>query len=123
MILTAGLVGVLIAYMMAGSGYTPTYTSTMTFIVSSKGAVNNLSDLSAANEMAETFGEVLNSRLLKKRVQQELNLDYLPGTITTQVVEDTNLMSLSVSAPTPEHAFKIIRLVSSTTCVVIVPGR
>ena len=111
MILTAGLVGVLIAYMMAGSGYTPTYTSTMTFIVSSKGAVNNLSDLSAANEMAETFGEVLNSRLLKKRVQQELNLDYLPGTITTQVVEDTNLMSLSVSAPTPEHAFKIMKSV------------
>ena len=111
MILSAGLVGALIAYMMVGSAYTPTYTSTMTFIVSSKGSVNNLSDLSAANEMAETFGEVLNSRLLKKRVQQELNLSYLPGTITTHVVEDTNLMSLSVSAPTPEHAFKIMKSV------------
>ncbi|MBR5489538.1 MAG: hypothetical protein IKV72_07500, partial [Firmicutes bacterium] len=67
MILTAGLVGAMIAFVMVGSAYTPTYTSSMTFIVSSKGATNSLSDLTAANEMAETFGEVLNSRLLKKK--------------------------------------------------------
>ena len=111
MILTAGLIGAMIAYMMVGSAYTPTYTSSMTFIVSSKGSTNSLADLTAANEMAETFSEVLNSRLLKKRVQQELNLSYLPGTITTNVVEGTNLMSLSVSAPSPEHAFKIMKSV------------
>lgn len=111
MILTAGLIGAMIAYIMVGSAYTPTYTSSMTFIVSSKGSTNSLSDLNAANEMAETFSEVLNSRLLKKKVQQELNLSYLPGTITTHVVEGTNLMSLSVSAPSPEHAFKIMKSV------------
>lgn len=111
MILTAGLIGAMIAYMMVGSAYTPSYTSNMTFIVSSKGSTSSLSDLSAANEMAETFSEVLNSRLLKKRVQQELNLSYLPGTITTTVVEGTNLMSLKVSAPSPEHAFKIMKSV------------
>ena len=111
MILTAGLVGAMIAYAMVGSAYTPSYTSRMTFIVSSKGSTNSLADLNAANEMAETFSEVLNSRLLKKRVQQELNLSYLPGEITTNVVEGTNLMSLSVSAPSPEHAFKIMKSV------------
>lgn len=111
MILTAGLVGAVIAYMLVGSAYTPTYTSRMTFIVSAKGSTGNLSDLSAANEMAETFSEVLNSRLLKKKVQQELNLSYLPGNITTNVVEGTNLMTLSVSASSPEHAFKIMKSV------------
>ena len=111
MILTAGLLGAMLAYFMVGSAYTPTYTSSMTFIVSSKGSTSNLSDLTAANEMAETFGEVLNSRLLKKKVQQELNLDYLPGTISTTVVEGTNLMTLRVSAPSPEHAFKIMKSV------------
>ena len=111
MILTAGLIGAMIAYMMVGSAYTPSYTSSMTFIVSSKGATSSLSDLTAANEMAETFSEVLNSRLLKKKVQQELNLSYLPGTITTSVVNGTNLMSLKVSAPSPEHAFKIMKSV------------
>ena len=111
MILTAGLVGLIIAYIMAGVAYTPSYTSSMTFIVSSKGSTNNLSDLTAANEMAETFGEVLNSRLLKKRVQEELNLGYLPGTIETSVVAETNLMTLRVSAPSPEHAFKIMKSV------------
>ncbi len=111
MILTAGLLGAMIAYFMVGNAYTPTYTSSMTFIVSSKGSTSNLSDLTAANEMAETFGEVLNSRLLKKKVQQELNLGYLPGTISTSVVEGTNLMTLKVSAPSPEHAFKIMKSV------------
>ena len=111
MIITAGLVGAIIAYIMVGSAYTPSYTSSMTFIVSSKGSTSNLSDLSAANEMAETFSEVLNSRLLKKKVQQELNLSYLPGEISTSVVEETNLMSLNVDAPTPEHAFKIMKSV------------
>ena len=111
MILTAGIIGAMLAYFMVGSAYTPTYTSSMTFIVSSKGATNSLSDLTAANEMAETFSEVLNSRLLKKKVQQELNLSYLPGEISTTVVEGTNLMSLRVSAPSPEHAFKIMKSV------------
>lgn len=111
MILTAGLLGAIIAYVMVVYAYTPVYQSNMTFIVSSKGYTNSLSDLNAANEMAETFSEVLNSRLLKKKVQEELNLSYLPGTITTNVVEGTNLMSLSVSASSPEHAFKIMKSV------------
>lgn len=111
MILTAGLLGAMIAYVMVGSAYTPSYTSSMTFIVSSKGSTNALSDLNAANEMTETFSEVLNSRLLKKKVQQELNLGYLPGKISTTVVEGTNLMTLKVSAPSPEHAFKIMKSV------------
>ena len=111
MILTAGILGAMIAYVMVGSAYTPSYTSSMTFIVSSKGGTNTLSDLNAANEMTETFSEVLNSRLLKKKVQQELNLSYLPGEISTTVVEGTNLMTLRVSAPSPEHAFKIMKSV------------
>lgn len=111
MILTAGLVGIFCAYLMAGMAYTPVYTSSMTFIVSSKGATSNLSDLTAANNMAETFSQVLNSRLLKKKVQLELDLDYMPGTIETTVVEGTNLMTLKVSAPSPEHSFKIMKSV------------
>lgn len=111
MIITAGLVGAMLAYMLIAYTYTPTYTSSMTFIVSSKGSTNSNSDLRAAYEMAETFSEVLDSRLLKKRVQEELNLDYLPGTITTNVVQGTNLMSLSVTAESPEHAFRIMKSV------------
>lgn len=109
MIVTAGMVGVFIAYIMASAAYTPVYTSSMTFIVSAKGATSSLSNLSAANEMAETFSQVLNSRLLKKKIQQELDLDNLPGTISTTVVEGTNLMTLRTSASSPEQAFKIMK--------------
>ena len=87
MIITAGFVGAMLAYMLVAYTYTPTYTSSMTFIVSSKGSTNSNSDLKAAYEMAETFSEVLDSRLLKKKVQQDLKLGYLPGTITTNVVQ------------------------------------
>lgn len=111
MILTAGLLGVILAYFMAEMAYTPEYTTSMTFIVSSKGATSSLSDTSAANAMAETFGEVLNSRLLKEKVKEELNLGYMPGTIETSVVNETNLMTLKVSASSPEHSFKIMKSV------------
>ena len=111
MILTAGLVGIIIAYLMAGTAYTPEYSSSMTFIVSSKGSTSNLSDLTAASGMAETFSEVLNSRLLRKKVQQELGLSYMPGKIETTVVEGTNLMTLKVTAPSPEHSFQIMKSV------------
>ena len=59
--------------------------------------------------MAETFGEVLNSRLLKKKVQQELGLSYLPEDLETTVVEGTNLMTLKVKASSPEYSFKIMK--------------
>ncbi len=111
MILTAGLLGIIVAFFMAEMAYTPRYTTSMTFIVSSKGATSSLSDTSAANAMAETFSEVLNSRLLKEKVKDELNLGYMPGTIRTSVVAETNLMTLSVSAPSPEHSFKIMKSV------------
>ena len=111
MILTAGLVGIIIAYLMAGTAYTPEYSSSMTFIVSSKGSTSNLSDLTAASGMAETFSEVLNSRLLRKKEQQELGLSYMPGKIETTVVEGTNLMTLKVTAPSPEHSFQIMKSV------------
>lgn len=111
MVLTAGLLGVVVAFFMAEMAYTPEYTTSMTFIVSSKGATSSLSDTSAANAMAETFSEVLNSRLLKEKVKEELNLGYMPGRIETHVVNDTNLMTLKVKAPSPEHSFKIMKSV------------
>ena len=111
MILTAGLVGVICAFILADAAYTPVYTSSMTFLVSSRGSTSNLSNLSAASGMAETFSEVLNSRLLRQRVQADLNLEYMPGEIETTVVEGTNLMTLRVSASTPEYSFKIMKSV------------
>lgn len=109
MILTAGLVGVICAFILADAAYTPVYTSSMTFLVSSRGSTSNLSNLSVASGMAETFSEVLNSRLLRQRVQADLDLEYMPGEIETTVVEGTNLMTLRVSASTPEYSFKIMK--------------
>lgn len=111
MILTAGLVGMILAILAADLAYTPEYTSSMTFMVFSKGSTSNLSDLTTAGNLAETFGEVLNSRLLKKRVQEDLGMDYVPGKIETTVAEGTNLMTLKITASSPEHAFKIMKSV------------
>ena len=44
-------------------------------------------------------------------MQADLNLEYMPGEIETTVVEGTNLMTLRVSASTPEYSFKIMKSV------------
>lgn len=110
MILTAGLVAVMAAYLFIHLAYVPVYTSSATLIVSAKNSTGGaVSDVSTTNTMAETFSQVLDSNILKKKVQQQLGLEQLPGEISVSVVQNTNLLNLSVSAKRPEEAFQVLR--------------
>lgn len=112
MVLTAGLVAVMCAYVMLGSGYTPQYTSNATFIVSAKGATNAAaSDLSVTKGMADTLEQLLESRILQKKVQENLGLSGFPAKIDAAVVPETNIMTLKVTADSPELSFRIMKSV------------
>lgn len=109
MILSAGLVGVMGAYLVLQLLFVPVYTSSATLIVSARGGSGAASDLSATNTMTETFSQVLDSSILKKKVQEQLGLDHLPGEITTQVIPDTNLLTVQVSTRHPREAYEVLR--------------
>lgn len=96
--------------MYVKSEYKSTYTTTATFVVTSKTYSNNTySNLSAASTMADSFSNLLNSNLLKKKVCQDLGMATFDATAKTNVITDTNLMTLRVTSDTPEKAYRIIR--------------
>lgn len=112
MVLTAGLVAMMCVYIVLGSGYTPQYTSSATFIVSAKGATNAAaSDLSVTKSMADTLEQVLESKILMKKVQEDLGFGSFPARIDAAVIPETNMMTLRVTAGSPELSFRIMKSV------------
>ena len=66
------------------------------------------SNLNAASELAAVFTDILNSNVLKERVEAETGME-LDATIRATLLPDTNLLDLRVTADEPEKAFFIIR--------------
>ncbi|MFR8335183.1 MAG: hypothetical protein ACLU9S_24725 [Oscillospiraceae bacterium] len=89
-----------LAALIAGMGaklvldwlWTPEYTSTITYAVLSKSAsATSWSNYNVANEVAIKYSSMLESNLMKDRINQALGVDVLPGTITATVEGETNL--------------------------------
>lgn len=109
----------LFAYVYVGCNYHRKYETSSTFIVSGKGSNNNVySNLNTTKEMATRFSEILNSSILQKKVANELDMDSFPGTATAEVVEETNLLVLSVQADSPEMAFRLNEAIMDNYSVV-----
>ena len=66
----------LLANVWVNASYQPQYTTTSTFVVTTKGMNNNIyQNLSTTKSMAEQFSQVLNSNLLKKKIMEDLGMD------------------------------------------------
>lgn len=90
--------------------YTPQYTASAPFVVraSSGGIVNEYSDSLTAEQLANQFPQIINSSALQKRVMRELGLDYIPGTISLDLVQDTKLVTMRATARDPQMAYDIL---------------
>jgi capsular polysaccharide biosynthesis protein len=88
--------------------YVPEYTATGTYVVSQRSESYAYGNLSAAMQTAESMGKILESSVLKKKVCEEMGLNYFPGTAVTSTIPETNLMSVSMTAPTPELAYRLL---------------
>lgn len=102
------------AWMLTGSIcrmiYVPSYTSTATFAVSTKGNSNALSNLSLTKGLTEVFSTVFESDILKSKVAEAMEVSSLDADITAEVIPETNLLKVSVTAGTPKRAFQTLSL-------------
>ena len=100
----------MIVNMSVRADFRNTYTTTATFVVTSKTSSNYAySNLSAASTMAGSFSNILNSNLLKKKVCQDLGTETFGATASARVIKGTNLMTLRVTADTPQNTYRTIR--------------
>ena len=110
-VLAAILVGVG-AYIHADLTYSPVYTSTTTYVVTSRSSTSTVySNLSTATTLASVFEELLNSSLLRKTILAEIGSPVFDGSITAAVIPDTNLINVKVTASDPRTAFLVSRAI------------
>ena len=108
-ILLGALAVAMIVNMAVRTDYRNTYSTTATFVVTSRTSTNTYSNLSAANTMADSFSNILNSNMMKKRVTKELGLSDFSATTSARVIEGTNLLTLRVTADSPYITYRITR--------------
>ena len=100
------------AYVVSDVTYRPDYTTTTTFVVSSRGSSATVyQNLSAATNLATVFSEVLNSSILRGAVMEQLGMTSFDGTIQASAVAETNLLTMQVTAHDPRTAFLMTRAI------------
>ena len=91
--------------------YQPKYISNATLMVSATDSTNPYNSLTVTQSMAEVFAEVFQSNVLREQVENRMGDDAFTGLIETEVVPETNLLTLSVTAETPEMAFRGLSII------------
>lgn len=100
------------AFVGASALYKPEYQTKTTFVVSEKnGSGSVYSNLSAAKNMAAAFSQLLGSDVMKTRIAEEMGSRPEAGSVQAVVIEETNLLEMTVTASTPREAYLITRSV------------
>ena len=92
--------------------YSPYYVASSTFTINSSITSENSNtyiENATANQMAKSFPYILKSGAFKEVLAQDLGLQSVPGTIEAEVMENTNLFTLKVTANNPKMAEKILK--------------
>ncbi len=89
--------------------YQPLYVSSATYYVSPKDSTNSpYYNLSTAYDMALALCKVFESKPMAEKAAEKMELSALPGTISANVPENTNLLRLEAKCSSPELAFKTV---------------
>lgn len=109
-ILCVALSAAFLTYVVGSALYQPQYTSSTTFVVSAKGSsVGAYANVNSAQKLTDTFQSVLNSQVLKKKVAETLGKESFNGEVRISVLQDTNLLFVSVTSNSPLDAYLQLR--------------
>ena len=90
--------------------YTPSYTSSATFMVSAKDATSAYNSLTTTQSMASVFVEVFQSNVLREKIQEQMPDQRFGGTINTVTIPETNLLIVKVTSEKPDVSFRALNL-------------
>lgn len=105
-IILAALIGLMSVIIWNQSKHTPVYTSTSTLIVNVKNAAAaSYTNLSSSSEMAKIYTEVFRQQAMKNFAAEYLGIDRFVGSISSSVLSNTNIFTVSVTSPSPEMSY------------------
>lgn len=110
----------LIAYIFFLKSQTPVYTVQATYVVTATGYNNSaIQNLNTANEVAYNFSKIVTSSEMASIIAKELGDGRVGGTISANIVEETNLLQLRVTSEDPRRAFLIIRSIMNNQKMIL----
>lgn len=91
--------------------YTPVYRATATFTVSSGTSSYYSTSTSSVEQLEKTFPYIITSSPMRKVVIEDLGTSSIPGTISSSILEDTNLFTITVDSDSYEMAYNLLKSV------------
>lgn len=111
MLLLAALTCAMAAWIVLTCFVTQQYTSSTTFSVTTRTSNLYYTNITAAADVAASYSQLLQSRVLRQTMEQDLGMP-LDGTVTAQQLGETNLIRVTVTADTPRQALVLLKAVS-----------
>ena len=87
--------------------YTPEYTASSTLVIRMMGS-DAYTSLTQTTQMTAVYSEIFQSEALRKLVSESIG-EPVEGTISCAQIEETNLLVLSATSPTPRQAYLFIQ--------------
>lgn len=104
-VLAALMVGVG-AYISTDNAYVPSYRTSAVFVVTTRGSSTTVyNNLSSTSNVASLFTELLNSTIMRRTIMEEMGVDSLDASVSTAVIPNTNLITMTVTSTSPRTAF------------------
>lgn len=100
MLLLAAAACAMAAWIVLSCFVTRQYTSSTTFAVTARASTLYYTNITAAADMAASYSQLLQSRVLRQTMEQNLGMP-LDGTVSAQQLGETNLIRVTVTADTP----------------------
>lgn len=110
-IIIFALAGTVLSVGYTYSTYTPSYSATTTFTLSTDVSNNAYYNNNTAKQLEETFPHIITSSALSNIVMRDLNRSSLPGKITASSLENTNLFTITVVSSRYETAYDVLKSV------------
>jgi capsular exopolysaccharide synthesis family protein len=111
-ILMAGIIGIMATYTVIRSTYQPEYTSSAVYVVTPKESTGyRRTDKLIARNAITSFKGLVNQDIMIKRVVHSLGDVPWDATVVVENTDETNIMTMKVTSPSPMESFLIIRYI------------
>lgn len=105
-----------LSYFRTTTSYVPEYRAEATLTISSTKSdqpinSSNYMDVTTAQQLGKIFPYILTSGVLSDLVAQDLGTTSVPGSISVSAVENTNMLTISVTAADGQTAYDVLQSV------------
>ena len=114
-IIIVGVVCAAAGFVFGTETYQPLFTSSTTFVVkNSNDTVNVYANLEDSIRLASSLKIVFDTSQLQNTVAESMGYKEFPGTLMCSIVDNTNVMTVSVTADSPLKAYEALNKVLDT---------